>query len=82
LEGWVTVARRSLTKPARAMSLEAQVNLTPNAAPSWQHAGIFSVTPFTLPDLPSGTLVQVRLRVVFASGVKGPWNDIAEHRVP
>jgi hypothetical protein len=69
-------------KSARAISLEAQVNLTPNAAPTWQHADIFSATPFTLPGLPSGSLVQVRVRAVFAGGVKGPWSDIAEHRVP
>lgn len=69
-------------KPARALSIEAQVNLTPNAAPTWQHADIFTSTPFTLTGLPSGALVQVRVRAVFAGGVKGPWSDIAEHRVP
>jgi hypothetical protein len=73
---------RANAKPQRAISLEAQINLTPNAAPTWQHADIFSSTPFTLTGLPSGSLVQVRLRAVFAGGVKGPWSDIAEHRVP
>ncbi len=73
---------RANAKPRRAISIEAQINLTPNAAPTWQHADIFSATPFTLPGLPSGSLVQVRLRAVFAGGVKGPWSDIAEHRVP
>ncbi len=69
-------------KPPRTKSIEAQVNLTPNAAPTWTHADTFTSTPFTLPNLPPGSLVQVRLRAVFAGNVKGAWSDIAQHRVP
>ena len=46
-------------KPPRAISLEAQVNLTPNAAPTWQHADIFSSTPFTLPCMSAWELTSM-----------------------
>lgn len=69
-------------KPPRTKSMEVQVNRTPNAAPTWQHEDTFTSTPFTLSNLPSGSMVQVRLRAVFAGNVKGAWSDIAEHRVP
>lgn len=73
---------KSDAKPPRTLSIEVQVNRTPNAAPSWEHEEIISSTPSTLDNLPPGSLVQVRLRAVFAGKVKGPWSDIAEHRVP
>lgn len=66
----------------RMKSIDVEVNLTPNAAPSWEHKTTVSSAPFTLTGLPSGSLVQVRVRAVFAGGVFGAWSDIAEHRVP
>lgn len=67
---------------ARRRSIEVQVNLTPNAAPTWQHHAVATASPFTLTGLPSGSLVQVRARANFSRGVTGPWSDIAELRVP
>lgn len=66
----------------RKMAIECQVNHTPNAAPTWVGQPPFTATPHTLTGLPSGTLVQVRIRAIFANGVLGPWSDIAELRVP
>jgi hypothetical protein len=66
----------------RKISIEVQVNRTPNATPSWAHERTVSATPCTLTGLPSGQLVQVRIRAIFAGGVEGPWSDIAELRVP
>lgn len=65
----------------RKISIEAQVNRTPNAAPTWAHERTVSATPFSLTGLPSGALVQVRIRAIFAGGTEGPWSDIAELRV-
>lgn len=65
----------------RKISIEAQVNRTPNAEPTWAHERTVSATPFNLTGLPSGALVQVRIRAIFAGGVEGPWSDIAELRV-
>lgn len=65
----------------RVHSIEFQVNTTPNAAPTWQHWTSVTATPVTLTGLPSGALVQVRARGIFADG-PGAWSDIAETRVP
>ena len=65
----------------RVRSIEFEVNPTPNATPTWQHWLSVSSTPATLTGLPSGAIVQVRARGIFADG-PGPWSDIAEHRVP
>jgi hypothetical protein len=67
---------------ARRRSIEIQVNLTPNAAPTWQHHAVSTSSPYTLTGLPSGSLVQVRARANFSRGQNGPWSDIAELRVP
>lgn len=66
----------------RKLAIDVQVNLTPNAAPTWTNQQPQSATPFTITGLPPGTLVQVRIRAIFANGVVGPWSDIAETRVP
>jgi hypothetical protein len=66
----------------RMYSMEVQINTTPNAAPTWQHASISSASSCTLSGLVPGSLVQVRVRAIFAGGTPGPWSDIAEHRVP
>lgn len=66
----------------RMKSMETQVNRTPNATPTWQHECIDSSTSCLLTGLTPGSLVQIRVRAIFAGGVNGPWSDIAEHRVP
>ena len=66
----------------RKIAIDCQVNTTPNLNPTWIPQAPFSATPYTLNDLPSGAMVQVRIRAVFAGGQLGPWSDIAELRVP
>jgi len=64
-----------------AGSIEYEVNLTPNAAPNWQHLVTVKGTRAVLTGLPPGALVQIRARGIFSSG-PGPWSDVIEHRVP
>ncbi len=66
----------------RMHSMEVQVNRTPNAAPTWQHECISTSSSCMVHGQVSGSLVQIRVRAIFAGGVNGPWSDIAEHRVP
>jgi hypothetical protein len=66
----------------RMRSMEVQVNRTPNATPTWQHECIATNSTCMVANLISGSLVQIRVRAIFAGGVTGPWSDIAEHRVP
>lgn len=66
----------------RRRVIEFEVNTTPNAAPTWAFHSSTTAPPHRMGNLPGGSIVQVRARAVFAGGVKGPWSDIAEHRVP
>ena len=62
-------------------TIEYEMNLTPNATPTWQH--LITVKGFRriLTGLPPGALVQIRARGIFRAG-PGPWSDVVEHRVP
>lgn len=66
----------------RKVAIDCQVNVTPNAEPTWAPQAPFTATPHTLTGLTPGALVQVRIRAIFAGGQLGPWSDIAELRVP
>ena len=63
--GWLIAKCSPL---ARVHSIEFEVNTTPNAAPTWQHWLSATSTPETLKNLPSGAIVQVRARGIFADG--------------
>ena len=62
-------------------TIEYEANLTPNAAPAWQHLITVKGVRTILTGLPPGALVQIRARGIFKGG-HGPWSDVVEHRVP
>lgn len=63
----------------QARSYELQTKLTGG---TWTHAKISTSSSTTLKSLPTGTVVQIRIRAIGPNDLEGEWSDPIEHLVP
>jgi hypothetical protein len=64
---------------AKAHSYELQYKL---AGGTWTHAKVSGSSSTTLKGLPTGALVQIRIRAIGPNDLEGEWSDPIEHLVP
>ena len=67
---------------ARGKSYEVQIKYRDVAGSVWTAVKTVTATNYTIPDLTSGQVVQVRVRPIGPKGLEGNWCDLAEHMVP
>ena len=63
----------------KAHSYELQTKVLGGA---WTHAKVSGSSSTTLKGLPTGTLVQIRIRAIGPNDLEGEWSDPIEHLVP